>query len=173
MSKVCTTCDVELPIENFKEITRIVKTRTKSCSHCLDQIKVAKMCEHGKYKYRCVDCGGSQICEHANRKDNCKICVSDPQRFTFMKMVRHARETDKKLNLYIPSITVNLRHLYNLHVKQNGRCYYQDCMRTLTYTEFCSDLATIERLQNGCYGHWIPNTVLSCKFCNVSKKSNR
>ena len=177
MSQICSTCEVNLPIQNFKEITRIVKTRTKSCRECLNQIKIAKTCEHGKYKNRCAECKTlgrfSQLCEHDNRKDNCKLCVSDAQRFTFMKMIRHSRETDKKLNLYIPSITINLQHLYNLHERQNGLCYYQDCMRILTYTEFCADLATIERLQTNDYGHWIPNTVLCCHFCNTSKKSNR
>ena len=31
-------------------------------------------CEHGKYKYQCRECGGSQICSHNKRKPQCKEC---------------------------------------------------------------------------------------------------
>ena len=32
-------------------------------------------CEHGKYKYQCRECKGSQICPHNKRKPRCKECV--------------------------------------------------------------------------------------------------
>ena len=32
------------------------------------------LCEHGKYKYQCKECGGSQICPHSRRKSRCKEC---------------------------------------------------------------------------------------------------
>ena len=31
-------------------------------------------CEHGKYKYQCRECKGSQICPHNRRKSHCKEC---------------------------------------------------------------------------------------------------
>ena len=31
-------------------------------------------CEHGREKYRCKQCGGSQICEHGRHKSQCKEC---------------------------------------------------------------------------------------------------
>ena len=31
-------------------------------------------CEHGKYKYQCRECKGSQICPHNKRKPQCKEC---------------------------------------------------------------------------------------------------
>ena len=32
------------------------------------------LCEHGKYKYQCKECGGSQICSHNMLKAQCKEC---------------------------------------------------------------------------------------------------
>ena len=32
------------------------------------------LCEHGKYKYQCKECGGSQICPHNRLKAQCKEC---------------------------------------------------------------------------------------------------
>ena len=32
------------------------------------------LCGHGKYKYRCKDCGGTQICHHNRQKQTCKEC---------------------------------------------------------------------------------------------------
>ena len=32
------------------------------------------LCEHGKYKYQCKECGGSQICSHNRLKAQCKEC---------------------------------------------------------------------------------------------------
>jgi hypothetical protein len=35
---------------------------------------IRKKCEHGKYKFQCVQCGGSQICIHNKVKSICKDC---------------------------------------------------------------------------------------------------
>ena len=32
------------------------------------------LCEHGKYKYQCKECGGTQICPHNRQKPQCKEC---------------------------------------------------------------------------------------------------
>ena len=32
------------------------------------------LCEHGKYKYQCKECGGTQICPHSRLKYQCKEC---------------------------------------------------------------------------------------------------
>ena len=32
------------------------------------------LCGHGKYKYQCKECKGSQICPHSRRKSECKEC---------------------------------------------------------------------------------------------------
>ena len=32
------------------------------------------VCEHGKQKHQCKECGGSSICEHGRMKTTCKEC---------------------------------------------------------------------------------------------------
>ena len=32
------------------------------------------LCEHGKYKYQCKECKGTQICPHNRQKSRCKEC---------------------------------------------------------------------------------------------------
>ena len=45
------------------------------CITCNIPKKVNKyICEHGKIKYRCKDCGGSSICKHNRQKSGCKDC---------------------------------------------------------------------------------------------------
>jgi hypothetical protein len=53
MSKIRTTCEHE--------------KRKDQCVICND-------CGHGKLKYICKECGGSQICEHNKIKSRCKEC---------------------------------------------------------------------------------------------------
>ena len=49
-----------------KEIRDMAETRT---AHYLKYF-----CKHGKYKYQCRECKGSQICPHNKRKPQCKEC---------------------------------------------------------------------------------------------------
>ena len=46
-------------------------------------------CVHNKNKYKCVDCGGSQICGHKKRKYNCPDCISSD--FSGAKICEHKR----------------------------------------------------------------------------------
>ena len=39
-----------------------------------EQKKEQSLCEHGKYKATCRDCGGSRICKHCKNKQYCKDC---------------------------------------------------------------------------------------------------
>ena len=43
------------------------KSRCKECGG-------SAFCEHGKRKSQCKDCGGSAFCEHGKRKSHCKEC---------------------------------------------------------------------------------------------------
>ena len=44
-------------------------------SNILDKITTKKYnCIHGKFKYQCKDCRGSQICLHNRRKTQCREC---------------------------------------------------------------------------------------------------
>ena len=50
----------------------------KSCKKCRNRQKETRLknkCEHGRLKYYCKECGGSQICDHNKRKEECKVCV--------------------------------------------------------------------------------------------------
>ena len=33
------------------------------------------ICEHGRVKYQCKECGGSAICEHGRQQSKCKECA--------------------------------------------------------------------------------------------------
>ena len=46
------------------------------------------LCGHGKYKYRCRECGGSQICPHNRQKETCKDCGE-------AKICRHNRQKNQ------------------------------------------------------------------------------
>ena len=51
--------------------------RMKTCSKCRALARKARdkyKCEHGRQKYQCRECGGSEICEHNRIKSACKKC---------------------------------------------------------------------------------------------------
>ena len=75
-----------------KEIRDMVETRT---AHYLKYL-----CEHGKYKYQCRECKGSQICPHNKRKPQCQECAGS-------QICPHSRkkQTCKKCS---DPITVNI-----------------------------------------------------------------
>ena len=50
-------------------------------------------CEHGKQKYQCKECGGSQICEHGKIKSTCKECGGS-QICEHGKIKRQCKECD-------------------------------------------------------------------------------
>ena len=33
------------------------------------------MCEHGRQRSQCKECGGGSICEHGRQRSRCKECV--------------------------------------------------------------------------------------------------
>jgi hypothetical protein len=51
--------------------------QTKYCQYCRNMAvqHSKKKCEHGKRKYRCIDCDGKGICIHQKHKENCKECM--------------------------------------------------------------------------------------------------
>ena len=62
--------DIEIPSGALLEesdmcIHLIAKTHCKSCKY---------KCKHGRKKYRCKECGGSEICIHGRQKRLCKEC---------------------------------------------------------------------------------------------------
>ena len=146
------------------------------------------LCEHGKYKYQCKECGGaqicphnrqkahckeckgSQICPHSRRKDQCKKC-SDPVKVNIEQWIFNSRQYDKMRNIYDADRFNDKCFLKGL-VEDYKQCYYGDCEVNLQYPKYQDDLATIERLDN-LIGHNKSNCVLCCLKCNVSKKSEK
>ena len=135
------------------------------CKEC----KGSQICPHSKRKSRCKECGGSQICPHSRRKDHCKKC-SDPIKISIKQWIFIRRQYDKMRNIYDADRFIDKCFLEGL-VEDYKQCYYGDCKVNLQYTEYQDDLATIERLDNS-IGHIKSNCVLCCLKCNVSKKSN-
>ena len=134
------------------------------------------LCEHGKYKYQCKECGGSQICPHNREKNHCKKC-RDPIKVNIEQWIFSRRQYDKKRNIYDADRFIDKCFLEGL-VEDYKQCYYGDCKDAdghgpvnLQYTEYQDDLATIERLDNS-IGHIKSNCVLCCLKCNKSRKSN-
>ena len=135
------------------------------CKEC----KGSQICPHSKRKSRCKECGGSQICPHSRRKDHCKKC-SDPFKVNIEQWIFNSRQYDKKRNIYDADRFIDKCFLEGL-VEDYKQCYYGDCQVNLQYTEYQDDLATIERLDNS-IGHIKSNCVLCCLKCNNLKKSN-
>ena len=145
-------------------------------------------CEHGKYKYQCRGCKGSQICSHNKRKPHCRECkgsqicphkkikrackkCSDPIKVNIEQWIFNSRQYDKMHNIYDANRFLDKCFLKGL-IEDYHQCYYGDCEVNLQYTEYQNDLATIERLDNS-IGHIKSNCVLCCLKCNNSKKSNK
>ena len=70
-----------------KGVKRKRAPRTKgACEHGVkyrSQCKVCSACPHGKWRSRCKECGGSQVCEHGRRRSlkvRWAICVHGRQR---------------------------------------------------------------------------------------------
>ena len=140
-----------------KEIRDMAETRTE---HYLKYL-----CEHGKYKYQCRECKGSQICPHNKRKPQCKECAgsqiclhsrkkqtckkcSDPITVNIEQWIFNSRQYDKMRNIYDADRFIDKCFLKGL-IEDYKQCYYGDCEVNLQYTEYQDDLASIERLQTG------------------------
>ena len=153
------------------------------------------LCEHGKYKYQCKECGGTQICPHSKRKYQCKECkgtqicphdrqkshckkCSDPVKVSIKQWIFSSWQYDKMRNIYDADRFIDKCFMEGL-VEDYKQCYYGDCKDAdglgpvnLQYTEYQDDLATIERLDNS-IGHIKSNCVLCCLKCNKSNKSEK
>jgi hypothetical protein len=52
--------------------------QTRSCSTSPQGkesgMRPRKRCQHGRYRFQCVDCGGISICEHRRQRSRCRDC---------------------------------------------------------------------------------------------------
>ena len=125
-------------------------------------------CEHGRRKYRCVECGGVSICEHGRQNHHCKEC-NDPIPITIRAMIGGAKRNDIRHNRYdLPNLvdTDFVRHL----IEDSETCCYCECI--LQYRLYQSNLGTLERIDNT-LGHIKTNCKIACLTCNVSKVGQR
>ena len=136
------------------------------CREC----KGSQICPHRRQKYQCKECGGGQICPHSRRKAYCKKC-SDPIKVNIEQWIFSRRKYDKMRNIYDADRFIDKYFLKGL-IEDYKQCYYGDCKVNLQYTEYQDDLATIERLDNS-IGHIKSNCVLCCMKCNKSNKSEK
>ena len=70
---------MEKEIRNIGTENRIAKYRKYLCEHgkykyqCKECVG-SQICSHNRLKAQCKECGGSQICPHGKRKSSCKEC---------------------------------------------------------------------------------------------------
>ena len=184
--KKCSKCKKNYDLEHYTKGNRIlnqcfkcrniaIKSMNKTkCIHSKikAQCKVcggSGFCIHSKQKSRCKECGGAGICIHSKRKSCCKLCLN-PLDITIKYMINNSKKQDIKKNRYNESEFVDYQYLFNLIDISNDECYYCECQ--LQYTNFTSNLATIERLDNN-IGHNKKNVVIACRTCNYSKIGSR
>ena len=128
------------------------------------------ICEHDRRRNTCRECGGTSICEHDRQRNNCRVC-NDPIKLTIKQWIIHCRHNDKKFNRFDSDHFIDTDFLKGL-IEDYEKCFYQDCKVKMQYTEYGSNMATIERLDNT-KGHTKSNCVLCCLECNLKKKSNK
>ena len=166
---------MEKEIRNIGTENRSAKYRKYLCEHGKYKYQCkecggSQICPHSKLKYQCKECEGSQICPHDRQKSHCKKC-SDPIKVNIEQWIFKSRQYDKMRNIYDADRFIDKCFMGGL-IEDYKQCYYGDCKVNLQYTEYQDDLATIERLDNS-IGHIKSNCVLCCLKCNVSKKSNK
>ena len=77
--KICSSCKSKQEVSQFKINKGIV---CKCCSRCQEKSRnqrIKTLCEHGRQKCRCKDCGGKSICEHGRRGNECSLCPNASQ----------------------------------------------------------------------------------------------
>ncbi len=162
----CVHCCKMLPLS--KEYFKVKKNGfTKNCITCLDkQVCYDKqnICEHGKSRFKCVDCDGISICEHNRQRGSCKRC-SDPIPITVSIMINSAKKNDKKYNRFDEVNFVDYNHVKTMIQKSEDQCYYCSC--ELQYIDRSDNLGSLERLDND-IGHTKGNCVIACLKCNLS-----
>jgi len=134
-----------------------------------------KKCSHGKSKYICIECGGSQICLHNKRKSRCKECKGSETKqckhdktknhckiCNTSRYCLHGRSKYKCIDCKGPNICQ--------HNKIKTRC--PDCKNSKT--ELC-DHNVLKYKCVPCKGAYIckhDKRKNRCKECNPSKIKN-
>jgi len=151
----CSACGIEHPlnVQYFKQ--KRDRTFNKQCKHCCELKRNSAI--------------RKSMCGHNQQKHQCKMC-SDPIEITIRSILNHSKNSDKKYNRYDPVNFIDFCFVENLIDDCEDKCYYCECQ--LQYTNFESNLATIERLDNN-KGHIKGNVVIACRRCNYSRVGDR
>jgi len=100
----------------------------------------------------------------------------NPLHIKFKHMINGSKDNDKKHNrTYEEEEYITEDYLNELWIKQNEKCFYEDCECKLTL-DFNKDFRnptqiSVQRLNND-IAHIKDNCVLSCLKCNFSKMEN-
>jgi len=164
----CTNCKWNYDLEHYTKGNRILNQCLK-CRNSSKKSRNKNKCRHNKEKYKCKVCGGAGICIHDKQKIRCKKC-NNPIHISIKRMIMHSKQSDIKKNRYNETDFVDYQYLFNLIDISNDECYYCECR--LQYTNYTSNLATIERLNND-IGHNKKNVVIACRYCNYSNIGHR
>ena len=127
------------------------------CKECKDGY-----CKHNRQKHQCKECD-TGYCVHRLRKAECKKCA-DPIKITINRWIRRSRQADKKHERYDSNNFIHTDFLKGLIEDCKNECHY--CKTAVQYTEYASNIATIERLDNK-IGHICSNCVIACRTCNL------
>jgi hypothetical protein len=157
--KKCNRCKVSLTFDKFNK--KRDDSYMKLCIECNEKnvkyIKDNCKCEHGKRKYRCVECNGSGICEHKKLKERCiecgggSICEHNRRRSICIEcgggsLCEHNRERPK-CRICSDSIKITIQNWLNNSKKSDKKLNMFDIVNYID-KEFCKNL--IEEYPN-CY----------------------
>jgi 5-methylcytosine-specific restriction endonuclease McrA len=170
---------------------------TRTCTKCKKRLSIDKFHKDktatGGHRAKCKKCridlvtnwySKNRIRQAGKEK---KRRLSNPEKYTKLGAIRYARDRDKHI-AYATTASHKRRakkkkgkvergiSKLSLKKKFGSKCYY--CGKEMDFStgigrKFNRDMATIEHLipiQDG-GGHTWDNTVLACRFCNISKGS--
>lgn len=186
----CPNCNKQKEYDDFYGVFGELVKYCMDCRIKKSDNRIKNYCPHNRKKSECVPCNGAGICKHKRRRTQCRekdcngvyICNEHNKRrseckecfgelkVTINRMIAGSRDRDIKKNRFDPVNFITYSFVKNLILECQNICYYCGCEMVLN--EFCSNLATIERLDNS-IGHIKSNCVIACKKCNISRIGNK
>jgi len=185
--KKCSRCNCYRKEEDFISNERIIK----SCIKCRniqkkyadkEEIKEKQKKYRNEHKEELIkyhkqhnNKNKEKIAEYKKKYDE-QQKINNPLHIKFTNMIKSSIKADKKHNrTYKEEDFITEDFLNELWVKQNEKCYYEDCECKLTL-EFNKDFRnptqiSVQRINND-IAHIQSNCVLSCYKCNVSNMEN-
>ena len=79
-----------------------VRSQCKDCGG-------SSICEHGRQRSRCKECGGGSICEHGRRRYRCKDCGGSSQEIVVLDATAVEVDEDAEPDEWIPTVGAKTR----------------------------------------------------------------